>query len=75
MTPAQIAATVRPGDTIRISTSGSGRVFTSGRFRVKVNDAVFGSYISSNVKNELGEYYINYPIPSAGTFMVEAQVL
>ena len=75
MTPAQIAATVRPGDTIRISTSGSGRVFTSGRFRVKVDDAVFGSYISSNVKNELGEYYINYPIPSAGTFMVEAQVL
>lgn len=74
-TPAQVAAGVKIGDQIRIATKGSGRVFTSGRFRVKVGDAAFGDWLPSTVKNEFGEYYVNYTIPSGGTFDIQAQVL
>lgn len=75
MTPAQLGAAVKPGDTIRISVKGSGKAFTSGRFRIKVGDATYGDWVVSSTKNTSGEYYINYPIPSAGTFSVQGQVL
>jgi hypothetical protein len=71
---AQAGSKAKIGDTVRLSTIGSGRTFTSGRFRIKVGSADYGAWLTTSTKDK-GEYYINYVIPSAGTFAVQAQVL
>jgi hypothetical protein len=69
----QAAGKIKTGDTVRLSTSGSGRIFTQARFRIKVNDGAFGSWLTTSTKDK-GEYYINYAIPSLSLFVVESQV-
>jgi hypothetical protein len=71
---AQAVTKIKVGDTVRLSTIGSGRTFTSGRFRIKVGSADYGSWLTTSTKDK-GEYYINYVIPSSGSFAVQAQVL
>ncbi|OGM55474.1 hypothetical protein A3F62_00600 [Candidatus Woesebacteria bacterium RIFCSPHIGHO2_12_FULL_44_11] len=64
----QLAGKIKAGDTIRLAVAGAQ---STTKARIRVNS---GNWQETTTKNEAGEFYVTYQIPSAVTFSVEAQV-